>query len=157
MTKTYFKISFVFLRSNTCLESYDGEENDIFPLWMYIAKVVFISNQMHHKTTWVSYHFMRNMSSPLLSVAPMILSGSRFLANPLGLSDWSKAVLLQSVLSIINVKFKFLKLITNTQLYHFLLSLRLALFCFWFISGGFSFYGFWFFHHSFLRLQECSN
>lgn len=33
-----------------------------------------------------THHFMRNISSPLLSVAPMIRSGSRFLANPRGLS-----------------------------------------------------------------------
>lgn len=35
-----------------------------------------------------TYHFMRNMSSPLLSVAPIIRSGSRPLANPLGLSTY---------------------------------------------------------------------
>lgn len=32
------------------------------------------------------HHFIRNMSSPLLSVAPMILSGSRFRAKPRGFS-----------------------------------------------------------------------
>lgn len=33
-----------------------------------------------------SFHFMRNTNSPLLSVAPIIRSGSRPLAKPLGLS-----------------------------------------------------------------------
>ena len=36
-----------------------------------------------------SFHFMRNINSPLLFVAPIIHSGSRPLAKPLGLSEVS--------------------------------------------------------------------
>lgn len=33
-----------------------------------------------------THHFIKNINSPLLSVAPMIRSGSRFLAKPRGFS-----------------------------------------------------------------------
>ena len=37
-----------------------------------------------------THHFMRNMSSPVESVAPMILSGSRARAKPLSFSVWTR-------------------------------------------------------------------
>lgn len=41
-----------------------------------------------------THHFIRNINSPLLSVAPMMRSGSRFLANPRGFSAcrWFKNI-----------------------------------------------------------------
>lgn len=43
-----------------------------------------IKSSLHTRDT--THHFIKNISSPLLSVAPMIRSGSRFLANPRGFS-----------------------------------------------------------------------
>lgn len=38
--------------------------------------------------SYFTHHFIKNISSPLLSVAPMIRSGSRFRAKPRGFSAW---------------------------------------------------------------------
>lgn len=78
-------------------------------------------------TSFGTHHFIKNIKSPLLSVAPMIRSGSRFLAKPRGFSGykWRQQTheLMQETGTLTNVFF----MISETTMIHGSLRIGLTL------------------------------
>lgn len=67
-------------------------------------------------TSFCTHHFIKNIKSPLLSVAPMIRSGSRFLAKPRGFSGYKWRQTHEAMQET--------GTLTNVFVFFFLLSLR---------------------------------